>query len=155
GDDEHAAEQDPSDENDEVDRHLASPVPRRRTPATCCAACCRRCWEPVLARRISCNVAGGRFVRRLWRGATGFGYVVWYLALRHLTSLQAATVQLSMPAIVALGGVVFLAEALTARLLIASAAMLGGIAVVLLRRPVKRPSCRPSMLRACAAVAAR
>ena len=69
--------------------------------------------------------------------ATGLGYIVWYLALRHLSSLQAATVQLSMPAIVALGGVIFLAESLTARLLIASAAMLGGIAVVLLRRPVK------------------
>lgn len=69
--------------------------------------------------------------------ATGFGYIVWYLALRYLSSMQAATVQLSMPAIVALGGVVFLAEPLTTRLLIASAAMLGGIAIVLIRRPVR------------------
>ena len=38
-----------------------------------------------------------------------------------------------MPAIVAVGGVMFLAEPLTARLLIASAAMLGGIAIVLVR----------------------
>lgn len=65
--------------------------------------------------------------------ATGLGYIVWYLALRHLSSMQAATVQLSMPAIVAVGGVMFLAEPLTARLLIASAAMLGGIAIVLVR----------------------
>jgi drug/metabolite transporter (DMT)-like permease len=66
--------------------------------------------------------------------ATGFGYVVWYLALRELPAARAATVQLSMPAIVALGGTVFLSEPLTMRLLIASAAMLGGIALVLSQR---------------------
>jgi len=63
--------------------------------------------------------------------ATGLGYIVWYLALQHLTATHAATVQLSMPAIVALGGVVFLDEPLTIRLLIASAAMLGGVALVM------------------------
>jgi drug/metabolite transporter (DMT)-like permease len=66
--------------------------------------------------------------------ATGFGYIVWYLALRDLPAAQAATVQLSMPALVALGGAVFLAEPLTVRLLTASAAMLGGIALVLGQR---------------------
>jgi drug/metabolite transporter (DMT)-like permease len=54
-----------------------------------------------------------------------------------LSAVQAATVQLSMPAVVALGGVIFLAEPLSVRLLIASAAMLGGIAVVLAQRPTK------------------
>ena len=62
--------------------------------------------------------------------ATGFGYIVWYLALRDLPAAHAATVQLSMPALVALGGAAFLSEPLTLRLLIASAAMLGGIALV-------------------------
>jgi len=66
--------------------------------------------------------------------ATGFGYVVWYLALRGLPAARAATVQLSMPVLVALGGTVFLSEPLTVRLLIASAAMLGGIALVLGQR---------------------
>jgi drug/metabolite transporter (DMT)-like permease len=66
--------------------------------------------------------------------ATGLGYVVWYLALEHLKATQAATVQLSMPAVVALGGVVFLAEPLTLRLLVASVAMLGGIAIALVKR---------------------
>jgi len=69
--------------------------------------------------------------------ATGVGYILWYHALRYLSAVQAATVQLSMPAVVALGGVMFLAEPLSVRLLIASAAMLGGIAVVLAQRPVK------------------
>ena len=71
--------------------------------------------------------------------ATGFGYIVWYLALRHLLVTQATIVQLSMPAVVALAGVVFLAEPLTARLLVASAAMLGGIALALMQRPVTAP----------------
>jgi drug/metabolite transporter (DMT)-like permease len=66
--------------------------------------------------------------------ATGFGYIVWYLAVRNLTAGQAATVQLSMPAVTALGGVIFLAEPLTLRLLIASAAMIGGIAIVMVQR---------------------
>lgn len=71
--------------------------------------------------------------------ATGFGYIVWYLALRHLLVTQATVAQLSMPAIVALAGVVFLAEPLTVRLLVASAAMLGGIALALVQRPVPAP----------------
>ena len=62
--------------------------------------------------------------------ATGFGYIVWYLAMRDLSAAHAATVELSMPAIAALGGVAFLAEPLSLRLLIASAAMLGEIAIV-------------------------
>jgi drug/metabolite transporter (DMT)-like permease len=66
--------------------------------------------------------------------ATGCGYIVWYLALRDLPALHAATVQLTMPALVAFGGVAFLSEPLTMRLLIASAAMLGGIALVLAQR---------------------
>ena len=66
--------------------------------------------------------------------ATGFGYIVWYLALRQLPAARAATVQLSMPALVALGGTAFLSEPLTMRLLIASAAMLSGIALVLGQR---------------------
>ena len=66
--------------------------------------------------------------------ATGFGYIVWYLAVRDLPVLHAATVQLSLPALVALGGMAFLSEPITARLLVASAAMLGGIALVLGRR---------------------
>ena len=63
--------------------------------------------------------------------ATGLGYIVWYLALRDLPAAHAATVQLSMPVLVALAGTVFLSEPLTARLLTASATMLGGIALVL------------------------
>jgi drug/metabolite transporter (DMT)-like permease len=64
---------------------------------------------------------------------SGLGYVVWYAALPRLAALQAASVQLSVPLIAALGGVLLLDEAFTARLAVASVAILGGIALVLLK----------------------
>jgi drug/metabolite transporter (DMT)-like permease len=69
--------------------------------------------------------------------ASGFGYVIWYAALRGLAATSAATVQLSVPVIAAIGGVVLLSEDLTLRLLIASAATLGGVAIVLMQRKVR------------------
>jgi drug/metabolite transporter (DMT)-like permease len=66
--------------------------------------------------------------------ASGCGYVVWYAALRGLTAARAATVQLSVPAIAALGGVLFIGEDLTLRLVVASLATIGGIAIVLTQR---------------------
>lgn len=63
--------------------------------------------------------------------ASGVGYAIWYTALRGLRSTSAATVQLSVPVIAALGGVVFLDESLTLRLVIASIAVLGGITLVI------------------------
>lgn len=66
--------------------------------------------------------------------ASGLGYSIWYTALRGLTATRAATVQLSVPAIAAIGGVILLAEPLTLRLVLASAAILGGVAIVLSQR---------------------
>ena len=66
--------------------------------------------------------------------ASGVGYVIWYAALQGLKAASAATVQLSVPVIAALGGVVFLGEAITLRLVLASAAILGGIALVILEK---------------------
>ena len=68
---------------------------------------------------------------------SGIGYVIWYAALSKLSALRAATVQLSVPLIAAFGGVVFLSEAITPRLAAASAAILGGIALVLTSRSQK------------------
>lgn len=65
---------------------------------------------------------------------SGVGYVIWYTALPGLTSTKAANVQLSVPAIAAVGGVLLLSEPLTLRLAAASVAILGGIALVLSQR---------------------
>jgi drug/metabolite transporter (DMT)-like permease len=64
--------------------------------------------------------------------ASGLGYVIWYAAVRGLRAGSAAIIQLSVPFIAALGGVVLLDEALSLRLVIASAALIGGIAGALL-----------------------
>ena len=71
--------------------------------------------------------------------ASGCGYVIWYAALPGLTATRAATVQLSVPVMAAFGGVVVLSEQITLRLLLASAATLGGIAIVLTQRAAKAP----------------
>lgn len=65
---------------------------------------------------------------------SGLGYVLWYAALPMLRATTAATVQLSVPAIAALGGAMLLAEPVTLRLLVASAAVLGGIALTIYRK---------------------
>jgi drug/metabolite transporter (DMT)-like permease len=63
--------------------------------------------------------------------ASGIGYSVWYAALRFHTAARAAVLQLSVPAIAALGGVVFLTESISTRLILASALILGGIGLVI------------------------
>jgi drug/metabolite transporter (DMT)-like permease len=66
--------------------------------------------------------------------ASGIGYAIWYTALPALKAAKAATVQLSVPVIAAMGGIAFLGEPLTLRLVLASAAILGGIALVILEK---------------------
>lgn len=62
--------------------------------------------------------------------ASGLGYAVWYAALPKLPASRAATVQLSVPILTAIGGVLFLAEPISTRLLLASLLTLGGVGVV-------------------------
>ena len=66
--------------------------------------------------------------------ASGLGYALWYAVLPVLSPATAATVQLSVPVIAALGGVVWLGEGLSGRLAGAALAILGGIALFVLGR---------------------
>lgn len=77
---------------------------------------------------------------------SGLGYVLWYAALRGLTTTQASLVQLLVPVIAAFGGVAFLSERVTARLLLASALILGGVALAVLtkRTASVRPQAAPA-----------
>ena len=63
--------------------------------------------------------------------ASGAGYAIWYTALRSLQAGTAATVQLTVPVIAAIGGVLFIAEPITVRLLASSGLTLGGVALVI------------------------
>jgi len=62
--------------------------------------------------------------------ASGLGYAIWYTVLPRLEATNAATIQLSVPVITALGGVALLGETISLRLVFSSLAILGGIAVV-------------------------
>ncbi len=64
--------------------------------------------------------------------ASGIGYAIWYMALAGLSSALAAVVQLLVPVIAALGGVVFVSEAVSLRLLVSAGLILGGILAVVL-----------------------
>ncbi|WP_298913743.1 DMT family transporter [uncultured Algimonas sp.] len=66
---------------------------------------------------------------------SGLGYAVWYRALQGLTASRAGIVQLAVPPMAALGGVVLLSEPLTMRLVAASAIILAGIALAIVGRP--------------------
>ena len=61
---------------------------------------------------------------------SGLGYVIWYSALPGLEAASAATVQLSVPVLAATGGILLLGEPITLRYVLASIAVLGGIALV-------------------------
>ena len=80
----------------------------------------------------SMDIAGVWYAVASGALASGVGYAIWYTALRHLKTTSAATIQLSVPVIAALGGIIFLGEAITLRLLIAGSAILGGIALVIM-----------------------
>ncbi len=73
---------------------------------------------------VTCALASGAL-------ASGLGYAIWYKVLPLLKATHAASVQLSVPVIAALGGIVFLAEPASLRLVAASLSVLGGIALTI------------------------
>ncbi|MEM9219503.1 MAG: DMT family transporter [Cyanobacteria bacterium P01_F01_bin.150] len=78
-------------------------------------------------RGVGLAIASGVF-------ASGLGYSLWYAALKGLTATRAATVQLAVPILAAIAGIVWLQEALSIRLIISSAMILGGIGIAVLGR---------------------
>jgi drug/metabolite transporter (DMT)-like permease len=71
---------------------------------------------------------------------SGIGYSIWYTALRGLKATSAAVVQLSVPVFAALGGISFLGESVSLRLAVATVAILGGIALVIVETPAANVS---------------
>ena len=92
----------------------------------------------LLSRGTSLDAAG--FWLAVASGAltSGIGYAVWYTVVPALKATTAASVQLSVPVLAALGGIAFLGEPLTLRLALTSVAILGGIALVVLQKRVVR-----------------
>jgi drug/metabolite transporter (DMT)-like permease len=80
-------------------------------------------WAKLDRAGVECAILSGAV-------ASGVGYAIWYTALPGLKAASAATVQLSVPVLAAIGGIMFLGESVTFRFLFASVAVLGGIALV-------------------------
>jgi drug/metabolite transporter (DMT)-like permease len=66
--------------------------------------------------------------------ASGIGYTVWYAALKYHTAARAGVLQLAVPVIAAAGGVLFMAEGFTSRLIIAGILILGGIGLTMVKK---------------------
>lgn len=96
----------------------------RAVPFTVMLSVAGRPWASLDMAGVSYAIASGSL-------ASAIGYAIWYTALKGLRATHAATVQLSVPIIAAIGGIAFLGEQPTARLMIASFAILGGIALVI------------------------
>jgi drug/metabolite transporter (DMT)-like permease len=87
-----------------------------------------------LASRLEVSTPGATLAAASGALASGVGYVLWYAALRGLSATRAAVVQLAVPVVAALGGVVFLSERITMRLVLSAALILGGIALAVFGR---------------------
>lgn len=96
-------------------------------PIACAVMIFAREWQHTSPYGILLSVISGAIT-------SGIGYVIWYTALPGLTSARAAVVQLSVPVIAAVGGVLALNEEPSVRLAIASVLTLGGVALVVLSR---------------------
>jgi len=68
---------------------------------------------------------------------SGMGYVIWYMALKHLTATRAGVAQLTVPILAAIGGMLFISEPFTARFFIAMCVTLGGVALATLSPSLK------------------
>jgi drug/metabolite transporter (DMT)-like permease len=88
----------------------------------------------IFFQNLHITFAGALFAALSGGLTSAIGYVIWYAALRDHSATSAALVQLLVPVLAALGGVVLLSEALTMRLLLSSAMIIGGVALALMQR---------------------
>ena len=88
----------------------------------------------IFLRLLNVDLAGVGYAIISGAITSGLGYVIWYSVLPSLKAASAATVQLSVPVLAAAGGILLLGEPLTLRYLLASVAVLGGIALVVLEQ---------------------
>ncbi len=73
---------------------------------------------------------------------SGIGYVLWYAVLPNLAATSAGTVQLCVPVLAAIGGIAVLGEQPTLRFVLASVALLTGIAIVIWNRNAAKTRAR-------------
>lgn len=88
----------------------------------------------IFVGRANVDLTGASYAAFSGAITSGLGYVIWYSALPGLKATSAAAVQLSVPVLAATGGILLLSEPITIRYLVASIAILGGIALVVFEK---------------------
>jgi drug/metabolite transporter (DMT)-like permease len=88
----------------------------------------------LLWNRMNLDRAG--VVAAIVSGAitSGLGYVIWYAVVPELGAIRASIVQLCVPVLAAGAGIAFLNETLSTRVTLAAAAILGGVALALVKK---------------------
>lgn len=88
----------------------------------------------IFISQFDTNLYG--FVLAVASGAltSGLGYALWYHVLPQIGATQGAIVQLTVPVIAGFGGLLFASEPFTARFIIASILILGGVAVAIVAK---------------------
>jgi len=66
--------------------------------------------------------------------ASGLGYALWYHVVSRISGASAATVQLSVPLLAAIGGMLVMQEPISLRLMLTGIMILGGIALMTMKR---------------------
>lgn len=98
------------------------------------ALICAILTGPILWAFPETNIAPKGIILALLSGiiTSGLGYIIWYMALKHLTATRAGIAQLTVPIIAAIGGMLFIAEPFTLRFFIAMCVTLGGVALAMI-----------------------
>ena len=115
-------------------RHVASPALATAGNFARASACVIGISIPLLLLTPEAHPNAKGIALAITSGAitSGLGYTLWYKVLPHLPETRASIAQLSVPAIAAIGGLLFLNETVTTRLLITTALVLGGVAMATL-----------------------
>ena len=98
----------------------------------------------LLLRSAELDVAGVAYAVAAGALTSGVGYAIWYTAIRGLAATSAASVQLTVPVIAALGAIGLLGEPITWHLVVTSVIVLGGVALVIVNRPSPATNVRGS-----------
>jgi drug/metabolite transporter (DMT)-like permease len=99
----------------------------RATPLAAALSLAMLADARVDAVGVACAIASGAVTSAL-------GYAAWYAVLPRLPAMRASVLQLAVPAVTAVGGVLLLGEAISLRLLLCSLAILGGVLAVVSSR---------------------
>jgi drug/metabolite transporter (DMT)-like permease len=80
---------------------------------------------------VVCAIASGAL-------ASGGGYAAWYAVLPRLSATRAGTIQLAVPVLAAIAGVLLLGERISLRLVTSAIAILGGVGLAISLRVGRR-----------------